>query len=677
VAILVLAGFLGTSHFAATRAVEESARDAELVSMAGRQSMLSQRILFYTSNFENTGQEMHRVRAIAAVELMAESQQALANDPMLENEPELAKDVIELYGGAGQLNQRVQQFTVLALRVLQDDSVGIAELLAFDRDALLADLDRAVLEFEEIADAHSIGLREIQHWSLIAAIAVLFMEALFIFIPAQISVTSSLRKLEHQTEVLGVSRIRALERNRELERLKKQVEYDAKHDALTGLPNRRALNEMIAKLKKDTKDTHASISVMHIDLDRFKAINDTLGHAAGDHVLKHVARRLRQCARKKDIVARVGGDEFVLLPTLNTSRANLEALAERIIDALRQPVPYNENICHFGASIGIGIGISSSLSETETAADLLVQADIALYRAKELGRGRYEFFSEELAQEVEKAKRVADELLYAFDRDEFLVHYQPQLDAKTGAIVGSEALARWQHPVRGLQTAECFKSALHSLGLTSELDRLVLEAVERDIVAATRAGVKLPRVAINVSGQSLMKDSYMEALENLEVPASAISLELSETIYFDGEMEDVLPRIERLRAHGFDIEIDDFGTGHASILCLQKLRPARLKIAREVLLEVEESADAQRLVRSIAQIGKAYNAEIVAEGVETVAAGQILSSLGCDTLQGFALGQPNALPAYLAALAASQLRQAAKTAKQEAPVHVLTQQMRA
>ena len=629
--------------------------------------MLSQRILFYTTRFEADGQFEDRQKATDAIALFTRSQNALAVDPKLTREPKLAADLSALYGNQGQLNQRVEQFAQLATEVLDDPNLGIEALLAFDRDSLLRDLDRAVSEFEEIAEAHSAGLRRIQTWSFIAAIAVLIAEGVFIFIPAQLSVSTTLKKLEHQAETLRLSRMKTLERNRELEALKKQIEHDAKHDALTGLPNRRALKDAITELKENTKDTQTRISAMHIDLDRFKAINDTLGHAAGDHVLQHVAQRLTKCARKDDIVARVGGDEFVLLPAANTPRTELAILAEEIIGSLREPVPYNDNICHFGASIGIGIGISSSLSDTATPADLLVQADIALYRAKELGRGRYEFFTEELAFEAEEAKRVADELLYAFERNEFIVHYQPLLNARTGHMVGAEALARWQHPDKGLQRASTFIPALQSLGLTYELDHLILRMVERDILAALKAGIELPRVAINVSAQSLMKDEYIDTLVKLEVPPSGLSLELSETIYFDEEMDRSIARVQQLREHGFEIEIDDFGTGHASILSLQKLRPARLKIAREVLEDVQASEDAQRLVRTISRIGKAYDAEIIAEGVESVELVRTLQSLGCDTLQGYALAQPNDFAALLAYLAADRLKQASsKKAKHSA-----------
>ncbi|GAB5457372.1 MAG: hypothetical protein Hens3KO_04020 [Henriciella sp.] len=641
VAIALIAGLLTTTHVAATKALEASARNAVLVNTSGRQRMLSQRILFLSEQAVYGRSEKAKAQLNDAVNLFSSSQLKLAKDTRL------SAELIDLYEGEGQLNQRVHEFSMLAKAVEErsgdsesDPHSALQELLAYDRELLLHDLDLSVKGFEDIAKRDSARLDALQGWSLFAAIIVLLLEGLFIFLPAQLTVTSSINRLEQQKQALKKAKINAIERNQRLEALKAKVEHEALHDALTGLPNRRALEQAMAKLKKETQNTSNTISVMHIDLDRFKLINDTLGHAAGDHVLRHVASTLKSNLPETDMVARVGGDEFVVLPELNSDPETLSERAERIIEAMRKPIPFKDSVCHFGASIGIGIGISSGKTEYVDPSDLLVKADIALYRAKELGRGRFEFFSDDLAIEVEMAKRMSDELIFAFERNEFTVHYQPIFCTRTGTIVAVEALARWNHPNLGLQTAGSFVDQLDDMGLTSELDKVIIRLVAEDIEQAKKAGTPFPRVAINVSAKSLLRNGFVEQIRELNMPLDAISLELSESIDFDNNVEAIMKQLSVLRGLGVDIEIDDFGTGHASIFSFHKIRPTRVKIARELISDAEHSQETREMIGVICKLAKAYGAETIAEGIESEALATIVAVLGCDLLQGFGLSLP-------------------------------------
>ncbi len=653
VAVALIAALLTTTHIAASMALQVSGANADLINTSGRQRMLSQRVMFLSLQAADHNEQGVVDNLRASIELLTTSQKRLAQ------EPRLSADLVALYEAPGDLNARVQRFAALANGVAaqtSDSPQYLEELLVFDHALLLKDLDAAVSGFEALSEADSKRLELVQTLSFYAAIFILIIEGILIFVPAQLTVTKSIDRLEKQKRVVNKAKVDAVRRNRELEVLKNKVEHEALHDALTGLPNRRALELSMQKVKSLAEQRDAVVSVMHIDLDRFKMINDTLGHAAGDFVLQHVAHILKKCASEKDLVARVGGDEFVILAELNASKSELGARAESIISSMRKPIPYKDTICHFGASIGIGIGISSQQSTMVDPSELLVKADIALYRAKELGKGRFEFFSEELAADVEMTKRTSDDLLLALQNDDFTVHYQPIFDARSGELVSVEALARWQHPQLGLLSAGQFIKQVESLGLMAELDAIVLSKIERDLSTAQRLGAPLPRIAINVSARSLLEGDFIERILASRLPAHGLALEVSETVDFDGEIGLIMTRLAEVKAHGVDVEIDDFGTGHASLFSFRKLAPDRIKIARELVADVVTSANTRQMVHGICHLAKALGTETVAEGVETELMQDTLRLLGCNYLQGFGLSKPKSFDTLLEEL--SQNRQA-------------------
>lgn len=430
-------------------------------------------------------------------------------------------------------------------------------------------------------------------------------------------------------------------RNAELEIAKARIEHNALHDSLTGLPNRRYLDEVLAGgiARSDTVDDH--VGLLHIDLDRFKQINDTLGHAAGDAMLVHAAAVLKQTVRADDFVARIGGDEFVVLCVTDGGDAALAALADRILARMRDPIDYRGHECRCGVSVGIS-------SEPRTHADgqqMLVNADIALYRAKRRGRNRYEFFTEALQAEVITNKRMADDILKGLERGEFVPYFQPQFDAWTLDISGVEALARWKHPTEGLIAPNRFLPVAEDLNVVATIDRMILEQSLKHLANWQAQGLNIPTVSVNVSAKRLQEEGLTDGLRDLGIKPGTVSFELVESIFLDQTEDIVLWNIEQIKALGIDVEIDDFGSGYASIVSLLKLKPRRLKIDRQLVMPIVDS-DAQRhLVASIIDIGKSLDIGIVAEGVETMAHAAILRALGCEFLQGYALARPMAAEA--------------------------------
>ena len=437
------------------------------------------------------------------------------------------------------------------------------------------------------------------------------------------------------TAQLKAAKDEAIGKNIELELANHRIEHNSLHDPLTGLANRRKLDFALERLTQDGRETRQKFAILHIDLDRFKEINDTLGHAAGDAMLVHASEVLSRSIRLGDIVARIGGDEFVIL-ALHANDAEMSALAGRIVEEMRQPIDFQGFSCRCGVSIGIALASGLRVD----ARKVLINADIALYRAKSQGRNRYQFFNQNLQADIINNKRLADEILTGLENGQFTAWYQPQFSARTMQLTGVEALVRWQHPSRGLLTPDKFLKIAEEINVVQMLDRIVLETALKDKMRWAALGVSVPKVSVNVSARRLHDDTLAESLSNLQIRPGEISFELVESIFLD-ESEDVATdNLERIKALGIDIEIDDFGTGHTSIVSLLKLKPKRLKIDRQLVQPIITSPQERALVSSIIEIARSLGVETVAEGVETLAHASLLHDLGCDLLQGYAFSRP-------------------------------------
>lgn len=445
-------------------------------------------------------------------------------------------------------------------------------------------------------------------------------------VTADVELNLSLKEASRLTEA----------RNTALAEAKAHIEHNALHDSLTGLPNRRFLDRVLKDLARPDALGGQRLALLHIDLDRFKQINDTLGHAAGDAMLVHASDVLKSNVRPEDFVARIGGDEFVIVCLVDEDDTVAGDLASRVIERMRQPVIYEGHECRFGVSVGIASGRGDQVD----AKKLLVDADIALYRAKSRGRNRFEYFSEALQAEVIQTKRVADQILQGLDRGEFEPWFQPQFDARTLDVVGCEALVRWRHPTEGILAPASFMAVAEELNVVPTIDKLVLEQSLRQLAQWDVAGLRVPRVSVNVSSRRLRDDTLLASLRDLHIQPGRLSFELVESIFLDENDDVARLHVDQIKELGIDIEIDDFGTGYASIISLLNLKPRRLKIDRQLVAPIVKGGGQRHLVASVVEIGKSLGVDVVGEGVETLEHASILRDLGCDVLQGYALARP-------------------------------------
>jgi diguanylate cyclase (GGDEF)-like protein len=414
------------------------------------------------------------------------------------------------------------------------------------------------------------------------------------------------------------------------ERSRAEARYAADHDYLTSLLNRRSFDALCASIASRNKDEQ--VSLCHLDIDYFKNINDRYGHVSGDRVLLHVSRILQQVTGPDDIAARLGGDEFAVLST-SKDLSQMDRIVTEIKARLQEPILLDDTPVTISCSMGVAHTAARDVDV------LLACSDLALYEAKRKGRDRAEAYSPALAAASLAEKRNLYELQDAVSNEQFVPFYQVQVDAKTRAIRGFEALARWKDRDEIRSPAD-FLAAATSNGLIGAIDGIILRKVLADFSRWTQLGLTVPRLSVNLSATRLSDANLIAKLKQLNIPPGRISFELVETIFLDCVSPQIKANINAIRNMGIDIEIDDLGSGHASMLGLVELRPERVKIDRQLILPVRESLTQRRLIGSLVEIARTLNMEVVAEGVETSEHGIILADLGVDLLQGFAYGKP-------------------------------------
>lgn len=425
-------------------------------------------------------------------------------------------------------------------------------------------------------------------------------------------------------------------RNRELEAANARIEASAKHDFLTGLPNRRYLNDKFNSLIDDNRKLTQQACIIKIDLDGFKEINDTFGHAAGDAMLVNTANLLRDIAKEEEFAVRVGGDEFVILCLGGDNPARPEELSQTIIREIQKPVEYKGRFLRLGASIGVARCRDAGGNPDK----LLSNADLALYQSKQNGKGRCSVFNTPMFELARKKRQLADDLLRGIDNKEFVAFYQGQYCAHSHDLAGCEALARWQHPERGLIAPVEFVALAESLGVMGAIDAMILDHALESLDHWESKKIKVPRISVNVSAKRLGDRELIPNLKQMSFDPSRLTFELVESTFLDRSDAQVAANIRQIRQMGVDIEIDDFGTAYASIVSLTHLLPNRLKIDRQLIRPVINSADQRELVHSIIHIGRTLGIGTVAEGVESMEHADILRIMGVDLLQGFAFCKP-------------------------------------
>lgn len=431
-----------------------------------------------------------------------------------------------------------------------------------------------------------------------------------------------------------------------LVRSREELEQQANHDALTGLPNRRLFHDRLAHALAGSERSNETLALLFVDLDGFKAVNDDLGHAVGDLLLKEVAHRLSACARRGDTVCRLGGDEFTVIMEASGQRHEAALVAQRILDALREPFVLGAHSVTATASIGISVypedGVDSAL--------LLKCADRAMYRAKELGKGRYQFYADVPGDPATEVPSLDRELAFAIGNDELSLVYQPIINLNSGRATGLEALVRWNHPT-GLRLPDDFIPIAESKGLIVPLGEWVLRRACADMHRWERMGLRDFSVAVNVSACQFQRGDLVQAVEvalrESGIPPSRLALELTETATLEN-LAGAEAIVLRLRAMGVGISIDDFGTGYASLKLLKRIGADVLKIDRAFVRGLADDAGTLTIVRAIMLLGRSLKMGVVAEGVETRPQLDALTGLNCAEVQGYFFSRPvpaDAVPA--------------------------------
>jgi diguanylate cyclase (GGDEF)-like protein/PAS domain S-box-containing protein len=421
-----------------------------------------------------------------------------------------------------------------------------------------------------------------------------------------------------------------------------QIAHSAEHDALTDLPNRLLLNDRIEQAIAMAVRLHGKVAVLFLDLDGFKHINDSLGHSTGDKLLQCVATRLRDCIRAPDTVSRQGGDEFVvLLQDVHKSEDAIVA-ANRILEAVAQPHFIEHRELHITASIGVSL----YPGDGQDAETLIKNADTAMYQAKEGGRQGYKFFRPEMNVRAVERQSIEEDLRSALERNEFTLHYQPKIDLRTGAVIGTEALIRWNHPERGMVPPLQFIPIAEDCGLILPIGTWVLREACTQVKAWEDAGMPPITMAVNVSAIQFRSEDFLEnmfaTIREIGIDPQLLEVEITESVLMK-HAEVATTILHALRDKGVRISIDDFGTGYSSLSYLRKFPLDALKIDQSFVRQITPKPAEAGIVSAIISMGQSLNLRVIAEGVETVDDLSFLKAHNCDEAQGYLFSRP--LPA--------------------------------
>jgi diguanylate cyclase (GGDEF)-like protein/PAS domain S-box-containing protein len=420
---------------------------------------------------------------------------------------------------------------------------------------------------------------------------------------------------------------------------RERIEYLAFHDALTGVPN-RLLGQMRLQQAIATATRHGhGVGLLYLDLDKFKFVNDSHGHAVGDALLKEMAKRLGHCLRAEDTVCRLSGDEFMLIVPDVIEPHRISNLCERVLTVLSQPFELDGIRLFMSISIGVAIHPQAG-SEGET---LMRHADMALYDAKKSGAGQYRFFNQQMNTELQRYVRTRDALRQALERQEFVLHYQPQIELDSGRIIGVEALLRWQRPGLGLVQPADFIGIAEESGLIVPMGRWVLHQACRQAAAWQAAGWDDLVVAVNLSAVQFrsgqVEQDVGDALRASGLTPNRLELELTESMLLD-KLDPVVGVLQRWKAQGIQLSIDDFGTGYSNLAYLKHFKVDKLKLDRSFISNMENDEQDQAIVKAMIQMARKLHLKTIAEGIEDRGLARTLQVMGCDEAQGYLFAKP-------------------------------------
>jgi len=417
------------------------------------------------------------------------------------------------------------------------------------------------------------------------------------------------------------------------------LEYQAYHDALTELPNRTLFNDRLEQAAEKAKRNESQFALFFIDLDRFKQINDSLGHAVGDRLLKIVTNRLKDTIRKEDTLARLGGDEFTIIMEDLLNAQDGSILAQKILEILEQPIEIDGHPLYISSSIGISL----YPQDDTDASNLLKYADAAMYRAKEEGRNNFQFYCAEMTELAIERLFMTTSMRHALKNEEFEIHYQPQIDAENDTIIGMEALVRWQHPTKGLLSPFHFLPLAEETGMIIELDHWVMRTAIKQVAAWYKEGLNPGVISVNLSMKQLEHPDFIrlvrETVETHDFKPEWLKLEVTEGQVMQ-RPEEAIAKLKQINELGIGISVDDFGTGYSSLASLKRLPINTLKIDRSFILDVASGTEDAAIVKAIIALAKSLELDLIAEGVETIDQKDFLLANGCKNIQGYYYSRP-------------------------------------
>jgi diguanylate cyclase (GGDEF)-like protein len=422
-------------------------------------------------------------------------------------------------------------------------------------------------------------------------------------------------------------------------RYQEELERQANYDSLTGLVNRNLLQELLQQTILQSKRTGHMFAVAFIDIDHFKRINDTFGHAAGDELIKAIGARLHSCIRECDTVARLGGDEFVLLmPDLDYENS-IFGMMQRVDDALGKSLVIHD----IEINVTFSIGLAMYPRDGDSSETLLDNADVAMYRAKTLGRNNFQFYTAEMNAHSKKSLTFEADLWRSLERSELLLHYQPQIDLRTGHVIGMEALVRWMHPTKGLISPLEFIPIAEENGMIVAIGEWVLRTACEFNRQLQDDGLPPVRVAVNLSARQLrdkkLVDTIRDALEASKLDPQYLEIEITESMVMHNPEEAIL-LLQTIKSLGVQMSLDDFGTGYSSLAYLKKFPVDRLKIDKSFVIDMVSDPEDAAIVSAVIALSHSLGVEVIAEGIDTREVLSALVALKCDEAQGYFYSKP-------------------------------------
>lgn len=625
-ALTLIAIIAAASHWISLRVTTAQVNAAHDIDVSGAQRMLSQRIALLLNELDATGDRTATLSALReARDRFRTAHLGLVNgDPAMRLKGVKSKELGDIYFYPPHLvNERTEALIFAADRALLSGAPLPAETLAEATDLakgpLLAGLDAVVKRKELEARQGLEFINQVDMWLLVATLVILVAEGFLIFRPLSNRVRQSADDVLKSNE---------------------ELRHTLRHDQLTGLPNRRHMREFLdMSLSQAGRHGHR-VGLVQLDLVGFRNVNDTRGHAVGDLVLQRVAGLILVECRKGDFVARIGANEFAIVCSFAENLDELHALSDRLCRLIAEPFELDGVACELRCAAAITLSEDGEVDPIRLQKDV----DIALGLAKQGDCGASVVFAPHMRDAFEQKEALRSDLKRALEREEIEPFFQPQINARTGALDGFEALARWRKPGEGVLSPAQFLDAAAEFGLGQRVDEMIMDKAFAALAAWRRRGLIVPRIGVNITATEL-RDPFMTerikwAAERYDLEPSDICIEILESVLVEEEDDAVAKNIASLSRIGFHIDLDDFGTGHASIATLQRFCVDRIKIDRSFVSDIDSDAEQQKVAGAMINLAHSLDVVALAEGVETEAEYAMLARMGCDFLQGYGIGKP-------------------------------------